>query len=91
MHTFVMRVIFLMIGVFILSQESKAQSNGEYLIEYIDVGKGLSNNYVSEIIEDDLGIKWFAAEGGVNKYEGSNTVTIHRPGSKYPGLKKRKH
>ena len=56
----------------------------EYYLEYIDISKGLSNNYVSKIQQDDFGMMWFACEGGLNRYDGS-TFKIIRPNDRYAG------
>ena len=58
----------------------------ELQIDYIDVSDGLSNDYVSKVIEDNQGIKWFATEGGLNKYDGRE-FSLYRPGLRYPELK----
>ena len=65
---------------------SGAQENPDYKIDYIDVSDGLSNDFVSKVIEDDQGIKWFATEGGLNKYNGRE-FSLYRPGPRYPELK----
>lgn len=54
----------------------------EYFVEYIDISKGLSNNYVSKIVEDEFGMIWMACEGGVNRYEGDK-FKILRPDERY--------
>lgn len=56
----------------------------EYYLEYIDISSGLSNNYVSKIVEDNFGMMWFACEGGVNRYDG-NHFKIIRPNERYLG------
>ena len=63
-----------------------AQEHQDYKIDYIDVSDGLSNDYVSKVIEDNQGIKWFATEGGLNKYDGRE-FSLYRPGLRYPELK----
>jgi len=81
--------IFLWILFFQLNVHHKliAQSNisDEFNIEYIDVTTGLSNNFVSKIIEDNLHIKWFATEGGINKYDGLS-FTHYKPCYENKGL-----
>ena len=46
------------------------KSDPNYANVVLDVSSGLSNNYVSKIIEDDIGFKWIATEGGLNRYDG---------------------
>ena len=66
-------------------QPTKGQKpDPNYANIVLDVSAGLSNNYVSKIIEDDIGFKWIATEGGLNRYDGfsfrifkpSNTSTL---------------
>ena len=64
---------------------AQISSLDNYNIKYIDVSSGLSNNYVSKIIEDNQHIKWFATEGGVNKFDGLS-FTHYKPGSECSGL-----
>lgn len=45
-------------------------NNQSYNQTFIDVTNGLSNNYVSKIVEDNYGFKWIATEGGLNRYDG---------------------
>lgn len=68
--------------LFVLSSALKAQSFNvqDYSIEYIDVSSGLSNNYAQKVIEDDIGYKWIASEGGLNKYDGK-TFQVFNPGN----------
>jgi len=68
------------------NHSSQAQINGRLTFEYIDVSHGLSNNYVSKIISDERGLKWFACEGGINIYDGFN-FTLIKPNERYDGLR----
>lgn len=54
----------------------------EYKPKYIDISSGLSNNYVSKIAKDKFGMMWFACEGGLNRYDGTN-FKIFRPDKRY--------
>ncbi|MEM9895002.1 MAG: two-component regulator propeller domain-containing protein [Bacteroidota bacterium] len=58
---------------------------GEYAKSYVDITKGLSNNFVSKIACDRFGMMWFATEGGVNRYDGEN-VKIIKPSNRYAEL-----
>ena len=68
------------------NHSSQAQITGRLTFEYIDVSHGLSNNYVSKIISDERGLKWFACEGGINIYDGFN-FTLIKPNERYDGLR----
>lgn len=46
---------------------------------------GLSNNYVTSVIQDDLGFKWIATENGLNKYDG-NQFSVFTPRNAGSGL-----
>lgn len=50
--------------------DAQTFNNKTYNQTFIDVSSGLSNNYVSNIVEDNYGFKWIATEGGLNKYDG---------------------
>jgi len=40
-------------------------------VKYLDVDQGMSNSYVSEILEDKRGNLWFGTDGGgISKYDG---------------------
>lgn len=57
----------------------------EYDKEYLNLSSGLSNNYVSKISKDTFGMMWFAAEGGLNRYDGEK-FKIFRPRKRYTNL-----
>lgn len=57
----------------------------DYTVEYLTTKEGLSSNYVTKIISDDLSIKWIATENGISKYNG-NDFEIIKPGPLYPQL-----
>ncbi|MBK3516185.1 hybrid sensor histidine kinase/response regulator transcription factor [Carboxylicivirga marina] len=46
-------------------------ANGqEYLISYLSVEDGLSQNEVTSIVQDKYGYMWFGTRGGLNRYDG---------------------
>ncbi len=55
-----------------------SQTPSPYFASYFDVSSGLSNNYVTKIIEDDFGFKWIATEGGLNRYDGTS-FQVYKP------------
>lgn len=64
---------------------SYQQDTSKFSFNYIDISTGLSNNYVSKIAEDDLGVKWFASEGGLNSFDGIN-FKLYKPEGRYSAL-----
>lgn len=50
--------------------ENSAQKNIEYVRNYINTEQGLSHNYVTSIISDDLNNKWIGTENGITKFNG---------------------
>lgn len=50
-----------------------SQHLNPYFASYFDVSSGLSNNYVTNIIEDDFGFKWITTEEGLNRFDGTIT------------------
>ena len=63
------------------SQESEVN----YVIDFITTKQGLSHNYVSSIVSDDLNIKWIGTENGITKYNGYDFDYI-KPSKDYDGL-----
>ncbi|RAJ93071.1 signal transduction histidine kinase [Larkinella arboricola] len=51
--------------------------------EHLSVEDGLSNDYVTAILQDRDGYMWFATGNGLNKYDGS-TFTVFKPNPSQP-------
>jgi signal transduction histidine kinase/DNA-binding response OmpR family regulator len=66
-------------------QENATGSSEEFVIDYLDVRKGLLSNFVTRTVSDDNNLKYFATEGGVSKYDGYGFKS-YRPGQEYPEL-----
>ena len=68
------RVLLLIIlgfsPLFVWGQEGASG----YGYEILTSNDGLSNNYVTKILQDDKGIMWFATETGLDKYDGVNFI-----------------
>jgi ligand-binding sensor domain-containing protein len=47
-----------------------AYGNDNYLVEYIGIERGLSNNAVTCIYQDHHGFMWFGTYDGLNRYDG---------------------
>jgi len=41
-----------------------------YVIDFITTKQGLSHNYVSNLVSDDLNMKWIGTENGITKFNG---------------------
>jgi signal transduction histidine kinase/DNA-binding response OmpR family regulator/ligand-binding sensor domain-containing protein len=57
-----------------------------YIVDFITVKNGLSHNYVTSIVSDQLNMKWIGTENGITKYNGYDFDYI-KPGNQFPGLK----
>lgn len=47
-----------------------ASANDNFLVEYIGIERGLSNNAVTCIYQDHQGFMWFGTYDGLNRYDG---------------------
>ncbi len=71
--------IFLSVAVFGQGQDLN------YIIDFISTKQGLSHNYVSSIVSDDLNIKWIGTENGITKFNGFDFEYI-KPGDEFREL-----
>ena len=65
------------------SQQTKRQDlNGDRKLTFFnfDVEKGLSNNIIKTIEEDELGFIWIGTSEGINRYDG-NQFKVYKQGS----------
>ena len=77
---------FFCLACLALCLNSIAQTdNDRYVIDFITTQQGLSHNYVSSIVSDELNIKWIGTENGITKYNGYDFEYI-KPGKDYPEL-----
>ena len=75
-----MRLLFSILAFSILNYVSYAQHKPtqiEIPSELFGVNQGLSQGYVSSIIQDKEGFMWFATNDGLNKYDGYK-VSVYR-------------
>lgn len=76
----------LIIFSLLLSMSLFAQDNdADYVIEFITTKQGLSHNYVSSIVSDDLNMKWIGTENGITKFNGYDYEYI-KPSKPYKKL-----
>ncbi len=56
---------------FLLSSNIFSQiRENEYVLEFITTREGLSHNYVTSVVSDQLNFKWIGTENGITKYNG---------------------
>ena len=56
-----------------------------YVTEFITTKEGLSHNYVSVLLSDDLNMKWIGTENGITKFNGYDFEYI-KPNENYSAL-----
>lgn len=47
-----------------------SQSKGQFKVQYWDTSRGLSNNWISDIVQDEQGYIWIATQYGLNRFDG---------------------
>lgn len=70
---------FFSIFFLILLNTLSAQNDSEYSFEYFSTKEGLSHNFVTSIISDELNNKWIGTENGITKTNGNNLEYIKPP------------
>lgn len=68
------KAVALFLALHSLLSISKAQPTCE--ITYYDEFSGLSQNVVTQAVQDDYGMIWFATWNGLNRYDGYDFITI---------------
>jgi signal transduction histidine kinase/ligand-binding sensor domain-containing protein/AraC-like DNA-binding protein len=76
-----LKFLALFFSVSILSQTT----DENYVIDFITTKQGLSHNYATSILSDDLNMKWIGTENGITKFNGYNYDYI-KPSDAYTGL-----
>ncbi len=76
----------LIIITFLLRISVFAQENDiNYVVDFITTKQGLSHNYASSIVSDDLNMKWIGTENGITKFNGYDFEYI-KPSAEYEEL-----
>lgn len=66
-----MRFIHLIIlGIFLSVSQIVGQSLPDFWFEQLTIAEGLSQNYITAIIQDKNGFIWIGTKNGLNKYDG---------------------
>lgn len=53
----------------LLASKSMAQP---YTLRHLGIEDGLSNNYITDIVQDSQGCIWIATEAGLNRFNGKD-------------------
>lgn len=78
-----MKRVLVFLHIFLCTAVSGQDLN--YILDFISTKEGLSHNYASCIVSDDLNMKWIGTENGITKFNGFDFEYI-KPGDEYPEL-----
>lgn len=78
-----MRKVLVCLNIFLFTAASGQDLT--YIFDFISTKQGLSHNYVSSVVSDDLNMKWIGTENGITKFNGFDFEYI-KPGEAYPEL-----
>lgn len=78
-----MRKLIVYVNICLCTAASGQDLN--YILDFISTKEGVSHNYVSSIVSDDLNMKWIGTENGITKFNGFDFEYI-KPGDAYSGL-----
>jgi signal transduction histidine kinase/DNA-binding response OmpR family regulator/ligand-binding sensor domain-containing protein len=81
MLRYIFSVIFLIGSI----KASSQNSSENYVIDFITTKTGLSHNYVTTVVSDDLNLKWMGTENGITKFNGFDFDYI-KPSEQYKEL-----
>ena len=65
-----MKRVLLFLNIFLSFSVFGQDQDLNYIIDFISTKQGLSHNYVSSIVRDDLNMKWIGTENGITKFNG---------------------
>ena len=82
---FMKNICVLFFLLFSFSFFGQQEEKPNYLVDFITVKDGLSHNYVTSLVSDQLNMKWIGTENGITKYNGYDFDYI-KPNEKYQGL-----
>ncbi|MHB0755941.1 hybrid sensor histidine kinase/response regulator transcription factor [Polaribacter sp. M15] len=71
----------LLLSIMMYSQKNDVN----YIVDFVTTEQGLSHNFSTSILSDDLNIKWIGTENGITKYNGFDFEYI-KPGERYKEL-----
>ena len=77
----VIKYLGLLLSIMMYSQKNDVN----YIVDFVTTEQGLSHNFSTSILSDDLNIKWIGTENGITKYNGFDFEYI-KPGERYKEL-----
>ena len=78
-HTY---LLSLFACLMLLATDSVAQP---YILRHLGIEDGLSNNYVTNIVQDSQGCIWIATEAGLNRFNGRDFIVYNTHNSNIAG------
>lgn len=69
--------ILLLICLLLAIINANAQISTSLSFESLNINNGLSQGFISSIIQDKSGLMWFATSDGLNKYDGTTFTIYH--------------
>lgn len=81
-----MQRLFFIVMLLLLPFASFSEPFGMPVIsEHLTIKNGLSNNFVTDIVQDKQGFLWIGTESGLNRFDGVNIMTFSMKNSKLVG------
>lgn len=86
MHNYFLKRLIILVYIIFFPFSIHSQENDiNYVIDFITTKQGLSHNYASSIVSDDLNMKWIGTENGITKFNGYDYEYI-KPSEEYEEL-----
>lgn len=77
-HFYVYLLAFVLTLVGVRAEASVVEHSPGYLVRSLGLDRGLSSNYVVDIVQDRNGFLWFATEEGLNRFDGTQFSSFYK-------------